>query len=283
VTAVRCRILLGLLALMAATCGCEEALPLAATGPAPRPITPPEPEAIQDAIDRGVAFLLETQWQNGSWGSAHAKPMSVLCPVPGGHMSFKAGTTALCIMALLEAGGDSAEVTAALDSAEQWLLDQLPAVRRDSIKTLYNGWAHAYGLQAALRLAQRPGASPERRAELLDLARLQIHLLSRYQSLGGGWGYYQDRGSYVSSRPNIPGTSFLTATIMVALHEARTAGLDVPDRMILLARRALNHSRSPDGSYEYYSYPTIKLPMLKLNRPPAALGRVQVCNLAMFL
>ena len=41
-----------------------------ATGPLPKPITPPEPAAIDEAIQRGVKFLVADQRPDGCWGSA---------------------------------------------------------------------------------------------------------------------------------------------------------------------------------------------------------------------
>ena len=266
-----------LLMLVAALAGCSEPLGLDETAPAPLPITPPSQADVRAAVDRGVAFLLETQRIDGSWGSPHSKPSTVLCPVPGGYRSFKAGTTSLCILALLEAGGDTPEASAAIDRGQQWLIENLPAVRRDSYKTLYNNWAHAYGLRALLALLERPGATDDQREQMSSLVRLQIHLLSRYQSLSGGWGYYQNHGPY-SSRPNIPGTTFTTASIMISLYEARQAGFDVPDNMIQLALISLDRARSPNGSYEYYTHTNVKMPMVGLNQPPSSMGRTQVCN-----
>ena len=43
--------------------------PLATEGPKPEPITPPKPEEITAAIERGVKFLLDDQRPDGSWGS----------------------------------------------------------------------------------------------------------------------------------------------------------------------------------------------------------------------
>ena len=265
--------------LVATFAGCGQPLGLDETAPAPLPITPPSQTDVRAAVDRGVAFLLKTQRADGSWGSPHSKPSTVLCPVPGGHRSFRTGTTCLCIMALLEAGGDTPEVNAAIDRAQAWLIENLPAVRRDSYKTLYNNWAHAYSLRTMLMLLQRPGVTDRQREQLSDLIRLQIHLLSRYQSLAGGWGYYQNHGPY-SSRPNIPGTTFMTASIMIGLYEARQPGFDVADNMIKLGLISLDRARSPNGSYEYYTFTNVKMPMVGLNQPPSSMGRTQTCNYA---
>ena len=63
--------------------------------------------------------------------------------------------TSLCISALIEAGGDRPEVLQALDRAERWLFDELPRVRRAEVEVFYNTWAHAYSIQALVRLLGR--------------------------------------------------------------------------------------------------------------------------------
>ena len=63
---------------------------------------PPTGE-IDAAIEKGVAFLLQRQNPNGSWGSArNTKGLNIYAPVPGAHHAFCAGTTSLCLAALLE-------------------------------------------------------------------------------------------------------------------------------------------------------------------------------------
>src|SRR4051812_12458693 len=78
--------------------------PLATQGPKPEPITPPKPEEIKSAINRGIKFLLADQRPDGSWGSPeHSKSMNIYAPPPGAHDAFHTGTTSLVIMALIEA------------------------------------------------------------------------------------------------------------------------------------------------------------------------------------
>ena len=65
--------------------------PLAITGPSPAPIEPPSPAAIDNAIARGVRFLLDDQRPDGSWGSPErTKGLNIFAPVPGAHDAFQA-------------------------------------------------------------------------------------------------------------------------------------------------------------------------------------------------
>src|SRR5687768_5504437 len=84
-------------------------LPLAETGPKPKPVEPVKPEEIDQAIARGIDFLLKDQRPEGSWGSAErTKELNIFAPVPGAHHGFRTATTALCISALIETGGERA-------------------------------------------------------------------------------------------------------------------------------------------------------------------------------
>ena len=166
--------------------------PAAATsGPQPRRIEPPAVEDVERTIRRGVEFLLLRQNQNGSWGSADSsRPAEVYAPVPGAHQAFRAAVTALCLAALIEAGGDEPDVARAIDRGELWLFAELPKVRRASPDTFYNSWTHAYGIQALVRLLGRRPDNQLRGQKIRELIAQQIDMLDRYEVVNGGWAYY---------------------------------------------------------------------------------------------
>ncbi|HUT33310.1 MAG TPA: prenyltransferase/squalene oxidase repeat-containing protein [Planctomycetota bacterium] len=262
-------------ALLVAVAGCAPSR-LASVGPKPRPITPPAREAVEQSIQRGVGFLLAHQGKDGSWGSArHTKGLNIYAPVPGSHQAFRAAVTALCISALIEVG--SPQANEAIDRGEAWLVANLPRVRRAEPAALYNCWTHAYGIQALARLAQRHAADPARREPLLALLREQIGFLQRYESVAGGWGYY-DFGAH-TQKPDTHPTSFTTATGLVALHEAKGIGVDVPSRLVERALATLRRQRNPDFTYAY-SEPLRWWPRTGINLPGGSLGRSQAANLA---
>src|SRR5262245_61948275 len=73
----------------------------------PQPIPVPA-DKLDAAIRRGVEFLLKDQNKDGSWGGPErTKGLNIYAPVPGAHHAFRGAVTALCVMALIEAGGDS--------------------------------------------------------------------------------------------------------------------------------------------------------------------------------
>ena len=237
------------------------------TSPSSRPITP-----IQQSIARGVKFLLESQNADGSWGTGlETRGFEVYSRVPGTHDAMRAATTALCVMALREVG-DQPEAHA---RGLRYLIEQGQA-RRDEGDLLYNIWAHTYVLQAlAVELKLDPKNERMRKAALWHLDRLR-----RYETYIGGWNYY-DFDARTQS-PSMEPTSFGTAAALVALHEAKSAGLDVPSVISTRAIKRLEEQRLPGGAY-LYSWGHRYRPRLPANRTRGSVGRTQSCNYALWL
>ena len=249
--------------------------------PRPGPPEPVAPEALDGAIRRGTDFLLARQNSNGSWGSPRrTKSLNIYAPVPSAHHGFRVAVTSLCVSALIEAGGARAVVTKSIERAEAYLAENLGKLKRDSPRALYNNWAHAYGLSALVQMYNRlPGDKP-RREEILKLAGGQIDLLKRFESLGGGWGYYEF--DYHTQKPFAMTTSFTTATVLIALQEARSIGVDVPQTMIDRAKARIVNQQNPNFTYLYRrGYTTRRA--AGINLPAGSLGRSQACNLALRL
>ena len=260
----------------------EKPSPLALTGPKPKPVATPSPESIDKAIDRGVEFSLLRQNKNGSWGAARNTPggVNLYAPVPGAHHGFRAATTSLCVLALIEAGGDRPEVARAIDRAEAWMFEHLPRLRRAEPEAIYNTWGHAYSVQALVELLQRRGDRDRRGREIRRLVAQQIDLLGRYECVDGGWCYYDF--DHHTQKPGGSSISFVTATVLVAFDAARKAGFDVPGRLVGRGMASIRRQRKPDFSYCYGEYLKY-MPMYSINRPGGSLGRSQACNLAMRL
>ncbi len=253
--------------------------PLATTGPRPEPVDPPNPEAVDDAIRRGVGFLLARQNDDGSWGSHRTgRPVNVFAPVPGSHHAFHAATTSLCIAALIECGGDDPAVAAALDRAEHWMAVNLPSVRRATPMAIYNNWAHIYAVQALAMMHRRHEGNPQRQEAIVAHIEQQIGRLASYEFLTGGWAYYDF--DLQTRQPAGPSVSFVTAAGLVALDEARQVGVAIPQRLVDGAIASVQRQRKPDFSYAY-AESHIRHPMHVVNRPPGSLGRSQACNAAL--
>jgi hypothetical protein len=250
-------------------------------GPKPLPITPPAPGEIERSLARGVAFLLGSQNADGSWGSAgKTKDLNIYAPVPGAHHAFRLGVTALCVKALIEAGGDGSDVAKAIDRGEVYLLEELPKLRRSEPAALYNNWAHAYGIRALVRMYARRPADEPRKARILELIAGQIDRLKRYESLNGGYGYLDF--ALQSQHSTAISTSFMTSTVLIALYEARGLGVHVPKELSDHSIAAVLRQQNPNFTY-HYSESFQFYAGRPINLPAGSLGRSQVCNLALRL
>ncbi len=242
---------------------------------------PLPPAKLEDSIRKGIAFLLKNHNEDGSWGSAtRTKDLNIYAPVPGAHHAFRAAVTALCVMALIEVDDGTKVVRKAIEKGEAYLFDQLPKVRRATPTALYNVWAHGYGIQALAVMHSRLGKDKERQRKIEQLIRDQYDYLTRYESVEGGWGYY-DFGAG-TQRPNSMSASFVDGALLVAFHEAQKIGVPPPKNVTRRALDNLQMQRKPDFTYLYGLY-TRWQPMWDINRPGGSLGRSQCCNLALRL
>ncbi len=241
-------------------------------------IDAPTSNQIKDSINRGVHFLLRSQNKNGSWGSATmTKGLNIYAPVPGAHHAFRAATTSLCISALLEVGhGDN--VDAAIDRAEAWLHEHLGDLRRATGDAIYNVWGHAYSIQALARLWDRHEGDSTKQNQIEEMIRKQFDMLSRYESVDGGWGYYDFR--YQARKPTSSSISFVNGAVLVAFAEAKAIGLEPPSKVVKRAVAATQRQQKKDFSYMYGEYLKTR-PMSGINRPGGSLGRSQCCNVAL--
>jgi hypothetical protein len=234
---------------------------------------------IRSAVDRGVQFLVRDQNANGSWGSAtRTKDLNIYAPVPGAHNAFRAATTSLCIAALIEAKTDDPKVNEAIDRGEAWLFEHLASLRRATGDAIYNVWGHAYSIQALVRMQRRHSGNSEKQDKIVELIRLQYDMLTRYESVDGGWGYYDFR--YQGNQPTSDSISFVNGAVLVAFAEAKAIGVEPPPRIVSRAVAATQRQKKRDFSYLYGDYLKYQ-PAREVNRPGGSLGRTQCCNCAL--
>jgi hypothetical protein len=249
--------------------------------PKSKPVPAPPAAELEASIRRGVEFLVKRQNKNGSWGSAHnTTGIDIYAPVPGAHDAFRAGTTALCLSALIESGGGEPGVPAAIDRGEAWLLDNIGHLRRATPDAIYNNWGHAYAIEALVRMLHRKPDDARRVARIKQAIAQQIEMLGRYECVDGGWCYYDMEAQ--TQKPSGSSLSFVTATCLVALDAARSVGAAVPERLVRRAMASIRRQRKPDFTYCYGEYLKYA-PMHPVNLPAGSLGRSQACNLAMHL
>ncbi len=258
--------------------------PLATQGPKPAPITPPSNEEIFQAIERGVDFLLDVQMKHGAWGSAQrTKHLNIYAPVPGSHRAFRTAVTSLTLQALIEScehfeGERREKIEAAIDRGQQWLLAHAGTLRRAEPEAIYNIWGHSFAIHAISLLHGRAAGNEPLQAQLMELAKYQVDRLRRYQSINGGWAYY-DMVAH-TRRPSSSSISFTTATVLIAIKKAEQLGVTFPDERIQQAIASIHRQRYPDFAYAYGEYLALN-PRYGINRPAGSLGRSQACNLAL--
>ncbi len=273
--------------------GAKTSFPMAAEGVPLVPLdTIPTQEQIHRSIGHATRYLLEHQNPKGTWGSArNSKQLNIYAP-ESSHDGYLCGTTALGLAALLETeaalkkenavlqadalGVDPEVLARSIDKSEQWLLGNLPRLRRSSADVIYNIWGHAYGLQALVRMLDR-FPDDESRCEIIKAAmKEQVGYIERFECLDGGWCYY-DFDHKMQKTAGSP-CCFVSATVLLALWEAKQREVDVPQRIVDRALASNRRQRYPDFSYAYGEYLRMS-PMLGINRPPGSLARSQSCNL----
>jgi hypothetical protein len=127
-------------------------------------------------------------------------------------------------------------------------------------------------------MMRRHSHDPDRVRKFRKLIDRQIGLLVRYECIDGGWCYYDF--TFQTQQPSGSPISSLTATVLVALDDARRAGIEAPQKDVDRAVASIVRQRNRDFSYDYGEY--LKYyPMRPVNRPGGSLGRSQACNLAL--
>jgi hypothetical protein len=235
-------------------------------------------EEIEGMMLRGVDFLVTSQNSNGSWGGpTRTKGLNIYAPLPGAHHAFRAGTSGLALAGLLDAADPRPEVQAAISKGAEWTARELPKLRRADTTTTYNAWGHAYGLRAITRLHARE-ADPEKKNQWVALAQEQVDLANRYEDVNGGWGYLDIYDELATQRPSGITTCFTSATVLLAMAEARDKlGVTLSDKVLKSSLDSIRRQRTPDFSY-VYSHDHIYRPRAPINRPAGSLARSQACN-----
>ncbi|MBS0265011.1 MAG: terpene cyclase/mutase family protein [Planctomycetes bacterium] len=244
---------------------------------APQPVPPAE---LEESLGRGVDYLVTHQNRDGSWGSPALKGGVPIIAGIGSHHAYQVAVTAMSVAALIESGSTSTAVLDAIEKGEKHLMEQLPRVRRDDPMLIYNVWTHAYGIQALVRMHARLPNDEPRRQRIRELIQGQYEKLTRYESVEGGWGYYDfDSGT---QRPAASSTSFVNAAVLIALHESAQIGVAPPEKVVRRAVQMTKKERLPDGSY-MYGYYLHRVPTHPVNQPGGSLGRSQACSLSLRL
>jgi hypothetical protein len=228
----------------------------------------------------GVDWLIDNQNPDGSWGSFDTgRTREVMLGTLGSHDGFGQACLALGVMALQQPSRDDPQAFDTMTKGLERLLTIEPTGRATP-QVFYDTWAHTYMVQCLANLYPDERLA-EYRPRMAEVLRRELHALLERQSIDGGWAYY-DFG-HTQERPTGNfSTSFNTAAVLVALHDTRAAGFDVPQDNIDDAIEALARLRFPQGAYGY-SFGHRYAPDNRANKIQGSIGRNQVCNLALYL
>lgn len=239
-------------------------------------------EAVEKSITRGVDYLVAKQNANGSFGGAtRTKGLNIYAPLPGAHHAFLAGASGLALAGMVDAHDTRPAVRDAIALGEKWMFANLPSLRRADTTTTYNAWGHAYGLRAITRLYADAKDDPARQSSLKNLAQQQVDLANRYEDLNGGWGYLDLNDGLHTQIPSGTTTSFTSASMLLAMHEAREKmGVTLSQKVITSTLASIHLQQFPDFTYAY-SHPHHLFPQGEINRRNGSLARSQACNAAL--
>lgn len=174
-------------------------------------------QQVRDSIDAGVRHLRSRQQSDGSW-----RPQS-----------YVGGTTALSLLALLNAGADVADPVIVKG------LDALMKVRDE--------YTYVVSLKCqvlAAMLAQTTDA--QAKARLTVALRESAAWLVKAQREHGMWSYGQPTRSNARD-----GDNSNTQFALLGLHEADKAGATVPAEVWVKSRKHFENTQNKDGSWGY--------------------------------
>ncbi|MFN0242855.1 MAG: prenyltransferase/squalene oxidase repeat-containing protein [Planctomycetota bacterium] len=248
------------------------------TASRPESITPAD---IDRAIARGTTLLVERQESldgrevRGEWPYEGVYRERGQIPI-----GYRVGGTAIGGLALLAATESSAAepAQAALERALDFVLEALREPRMASgFAGSYDvrGWGHAYALGFLLELARAGRVPTDKRERVAEETRALIRTLQETEIEGrGGWNYA--RGE--RARPS----TFMTASTLLALFEARRQGFVVDDEVVERALDALASARLETGAFQYSSNPE-RVTGEGFEDVRGSTGRSPVCELVLHL
>ena len=177
-------------------------------------------------LSRSVEFLLGEQRKDGSWsGRSGAEDPEASC-------TAIAVSALVCIALLDHSDTNPDKIKAAVDKGVKiCFADPDP---KDFLSQVTFTWSQAYALHLAGRLLKHK-AFKDREKEWRVAAGKALERLYAAQRKSGAWGY----GTF--------GTSFQTADVLVALAEARDAGIEVDQGKVDRAVAFLKQLRTDKG------------------------------------
>ena len=214
---------------------------------------PRKPEEYPEVVTRAVDFVLREQRTDGSWRNIQ------------GQFEFRHCITIIGHMALDVWPGELSERNKAARARARKYIDEW-----SDGETSAEGmavWDHMFAVMNYARVATQT-ADAEAKKGLLKRSRRHVKILEEIARKVGGWTY--------AGGPS----SFTTGGILVALWEARQAGVEVEQTAIDKALEALLKMKSKEDTYFYADRPSGSFGDGHIK---GASGRMAVCYLAEYL
>ncbi len=196
--------------------------------------------ASEDAVERGLRWLVAHQLENGGWDFDHRKGLCRgLCRNPGSHSSMTAATS-VALLALLGAGytHKDGQYQDSVHRGLYYLTSRGVKTARGA--DFMQGTMYAQGL-SAIALCEAYAMTGDE--ALKDIAQQAIDFIVYAQDKrGGGWRY----------TPGEIGDTTVTGWQLMALRSGQMAGLQVPSPTIVLASKFLDGVQSDGGALYGY-------------------------------
>ncbi len=189
-------------------------------------------DVVRKAEEDGVAFLLKLQRTNGAW----MIPSDVEFTGP----AFIVAQTSICGSSLIRFNRK--------DEVERALQYVIGAELERSSATAFNYaiWGRCFALRF---MAECVIAKIGDRAKTVRAMQRHVDALHEEQARAGGWGYANLEEVGGAKDPSM---GFVTAAVLLALLDAKTAGASVPNAVIEGAAGCVASMKGPEGSFSYH-------------------------------
>lgn len=198
------------------------------------------------AVDRGLAWLAQHQYQDGHWSLHQLDPPEKNLPGTPGAGSAVSDTAAsgLALLAFLGSGHthQQGDYQVAVQRGLEWLVSQQQPDGNLYPQRAGNAWMYSHGI-AAIALCEALGLTQD--ASLREPAQQALQFIVAAQNPAtGGWRY----------TPGEAGDTSVVGWQVMALKSGEMAGLEVPATAQDLARRWLASAAGSGASLGTFGY-----------------------------